>query len=133
MENRLVGNYEVETTPLTAAAPPALLKYWLGPEGSARVGGWGNPGSFRACQREMRKEGVPRRSIDGLCANLHHAATGHWPGDKKEESAVTTAAVNIAEVVDLDPAETPSLATWEGVLTVEGVESGDGRMFQFGS
>lgn len=118
--------------PLTAAAPSQLLKYWLGPEGSARVGGWGNEGSFDACIREMRQEGVARRQIPGLCANLYHSATGRWPGAKKEHD-VTTAAVTIAEEVVPLPTEAPSLATWEGVLTVEGVESGDGRMFQFGS
>jgi hypothetical protein len=128
MSERLVGDYEV----LTAAAPTPLLKYWLGPEGSARVGGWGNPGSYDACVREMRQEGVARRQIHGLCANLYHSATGRWPGAKKEHD-VTTAAMTIAEEVVSIPTGMPSIAPWEGVLTVEGVESGDGRMFQFGS
>lgn len=102
--------------------PRQLRRYWLGPEGSARVGGWGNPGSFRRCQSAMREEGVPGHMIDGLCANLYRAATGHSPGRKKEETAVLTAA-----------AEVPQYARWEGTLTLEGVESGDGRLFEYGS
>lgn len=104
--------------------PGQLKKYWLGPKGSARVGGWGNEGSFRACQREMRKEGVPKRMIDGLCANLYHAATGHTPNQKKI-SALT------ADGYSAD--ESASYAAWEGVLTLEGIESGDGRLFSLGS
>lgn len=118
--------------------PPDLKKYWLGPKGSARVGGWGNEGSFRACQREMRKEGVPKHMIDGLCANLYHTATGHTPNQKK--AAVLTADGYVPEVTDLyednvpvAAPEIPNYAAWEGVLTVEGVESGDGRLFALGA
>lgn len=128
---------------LTAAVSrldPDLRRYWLGPQGSARVGGWGNPGSFRACQREMRKEGVEKRYIDGLCANLYHEATGHSPGRKKEENAasVVTANAELTIASEFDqggtlPEEIPSVMQWEGVLTLEGVESGDGRMFALGA
>lgn len=62
--------------------PPQLHAYWLGPKGSARVGGWGAPGSWTKCTVEMRKEGVPGRMIKGLCANLYHEATGHTPNQK---------------------------------------------------
>lgn len=130
--------------PITAAAtklPRQLLRYWLSPEGSARVGGWGNEGSFTKCTIEMRKEGVPKRMINGLCANLYQRATGHSPGRKKEENAMeplTAAGFTVTELDEMfEPEEIveemPSYAAWEGVLTVEGHESGDGRMFQFGS
>lgn len=126
-----------ENEVLTAATrlDKDLLKYWLGPKGSARVGGWGNEGSFRACQREMRKEGVPGRMIDGLCANLYRAATGRHPGRKKEEHSVMTADGYVNELVDVETGaeETPAYAAWEGILTVEGIESGDGRLFSLGS
>lgn len=130
-----------ELEPLTAAStklPKQLLKYWLGPAGSARVGGWGNPGSFTACQREMRREGVPARMVDGLCANLYERATGKHPGRAKE--GAMTASVEIADiefeddVLELEEAPVhETKAAWEGVITVEGHESGDGRMFQLGS
>lgn len=126
---------DIPLTPFTAAVsrmPKQLRRYWLGPEGSARVGGWGNPGSFTACQREMRSEGVEADAIDGLCANLYKAATGKNPGRKKEH-AVTTAAVTVSELVDVVEPEEETYAEWSGVLTLEGVESGDGRLFQYGS
>jgi 2'-5' RNA ligase len=121
---------------LTAAVsrmPRQLKKYWLGPEGSARVGGWGNKGSFTRCQQAMREEGVDTDEIDGLCANLYRAATGKHPGRKKD---VTTASVTISnsDVMELEaPVESATLVEWDGVLTLEGLESGDGRMFKFGS
>jgi hypothetical protein len=130
----------METEILVAASkmPSHLKRYWLGPKGSARVGGWGNEGSFRACQREMRKEGVPSREIDGLCANLYEAATGQHPGRKKDEMS-TDLDVLFASLT-VEPEEIPAVegeperyAAWEGILTVEGVESGDGRMFSYGS
>lgn len=127
---------------VTAAASrldPDLRKYWLGPKGSARVGGWGNPGSYTACQREMRKEGVPGRMIDGLCANLYHEATGRHPGQKKEEHAVdgllTASGFTVMDTPAIaeEAPEIPQYAEWSGVLTLEGIESGDGRMFRLGS
>lgn len=135
-------------TPMTAAAAasrldPDLRKYWLGPKGSARVGGWGNEGSFTACQREMRKEGVPGRMIDGLCANLYHEATGRHPGQKKggehsaDEMLTASGFVTLGDTADIAIAnpepEIPRYAEWSGVITLEGIESGDGRMFQLGS
>lgn len=126
---------------ITAAASRLdsdLRKYWLGPKGSARVGGWGSPGSFTACQREMKGEGVPSRMIDGLCANLYHAATGRHPGQKKEEHAgeLLTASGFVMNDTPTTVDETPEparYAEWSGVLSMEGIESGDGRMFKLGS
>lgn len=124
---------------LTAAAgrmPGQLRKYWLGPKGSARVGGWGNKGSFTKCQEAMRAEGVPAREIDGLCAKLHHEATGKWPGESREEHDVDLLLASLTVMDSVDIAEEPEVATlahWDGVLTLEGVESGDGRLFRPGS
>jgi hypothetical protein len=143
MNALLVADYpvDVEEEPITAAVshlPAQLRKYWLGPKGSARVGGWGNEGSFTACQVSMREEGVDARKIDGLCASLHHAATGHWPGEKKkkEEASIDVllASLTVTDLEDdvLEP-EPETLAHWDGVLTLEGVESGDGRLFRLGS
>jgi len=121
--------------------PPRLRRYWLGPEGSARVGGWGNEGSFTKCTREMRKEGVPARMVNGLCANLYHEATGHTPNQQKgkgEHTLTATAALTISENLEAEgevvaDATTSPYVTWEGVLVIEGMESGDGRMFNVGS
>lgn len=117
--------------------PLHLKRYWLGPEGSARVGGWGNEGSYTKCVVEMRKEGVPPREVHGLCANLYHAATGHTPNQEKAmTAAVEPCPEGFTRLEDGTCGEDgvdPSFAEWEGVLTVEGKESGDGRMFSLGS
>lgn len=43
---------------------------------------FGQPGSFRRCVRELRDEpGVT--DPKGLCATLHHRATGKWPSEKR--------------------------------------------------
>lgn len=84
--------------------PEVLEDYWLGPKGSARVGGWGNPGSYRACLRELAKEGVPANMIHGECANLYHKATGNWPGRSKEHG-LTAAAGHTGAMIALIPSE----------------------------
>lgn len=64
--------------------PPALKAYWLTGEGAAKIG-WGTPGSFDRCVRNLRDD-FPQ-DPEGLCANLYHEATGHWPGQKKGGAA----------------------------------------------
>ncbi len=119
--------------------PPHLRAYWLGPEGSTRVGGWGNKGSWTRCTEELRKEGVPGYEVKGECTNLYHEATGRYPGSKKEHSVET---VTAATATDLSAGAGPdelvngtrvTNPTWSGILTIEGGESGDGRMFSLGS
>lgn len=184
--------------------PPHLRAYWLGPEGSTRVGGWGNKGSWTKCTVELRKEGVPGRMVKGECTNLYHEATGRYPNQKKVTTDVDTVEaglwkkkdhpqdpnsgrfINTEDVIDeLTPGEhrktqllhedigksvahedshrshrqrsadddfalttlavqtdapveaaaeaSPANPRWHGVLTIEGGESGDGRMFADGS
>jgi hypothetical protein len=33
------------------------------------------------CMAQARGHGVPERMVGGMCAQLHRAATGTWPGD----------------------------------------------------
>lgn len=126
--------------PLTAAGgglTPGTIKYWTGPKGSARVGGWGTPGSFTRCTRVLREEGIAGKYIDGMCAELYHIATGRTPNQKKdgEHAAELLTASGFDMTYDgmHKAAEPERYAEWSGVLTLEGVESGDGRMFQLGS
>lgn len=81
----------VETTgPVATAAqeelqsrmPADLKNFWLRGEGAARIR-WGTEGSFRRCTSELR-EHFPS-NVEGLCANLYHEATGHWPGEKRDK------------------------------------------------
>jgi hypothetical protein len=66
--------------------PPQLLRYWTAGAGGAKIA-WGTPGDFDRCrvniQAEITKGGqapLSDRVISGLCATLHHIATGATPG-----------------------------------------------------
>lgn len=72
-------------TGFQSTMPPQLKAYWLTGEGAAKVR-WGTPGSFDRCVRNLRDD-FPQ-DPEGLCANLYHEATGHWPGQKKDGAAV---------------------------------------------
>lgn len=56
-----------------------LRRYWLHGEGAIKIR-WGTPGDFDRCVRELNGK---MRDPKGYCANLHHAANGFWPGDKR--------------------------------------------------
>lgn len=58
------------------AGTQKLMTYWAHGEGAAKIR-WGTDGSFDRCVRHLRKY-FPR-DPKGLCANLHHKATGQWP------------------------------------------------------
>lgn len=61
--------------------PADLKEYWLAGPGAARIG-WGTEGSFRRCVSAL-DEHFPQNP-EGLCANLYHEATGHWPGERRD-------------------------------------------------
>lgn len=65
---------------LQSRMDPDLKRYWLRGEGAAKIG-WGSPGAFKRCVSNLR-EHFPQ-SPEGLCANLYHEATGHWPGEDR--------------------------------------------------
>lgn len=67
---------------LQSRMPRQLQDFWLHGEGAARIR-WGTEGSFRRCTNELR-EHFPA-NVEGLCANLYHEATGHWPGEKRDK------------------------------------------------
>ena len=60
--------------------PGKLKRYWLSGPGAAKIR-WGTPGDFTRCVRLLKRH-FPR-ATEGLCANLHHEATGKWPGDRR--------------------------------------------------
>jgi len=69
----------MDPSELASKMPPQLKAYWLTGPGAAKVG-WGTPGSFDRCVRELKDE-FPQ-DPEGLCANLYKEATGRWPGQK---------------------------------------------------
>lgn len=68
------------------------MVYWAKGEGAAKIR-WNVPGDFDRCRRLIQeavsKHSAPLRPgmIDGLCSNLHHRATGGWPGHGSAEKA----------------------------------------------
>lgn len=95
-----------------------LEKYWTKGEGAAKIR-WGTPGSFDRCVRALRDK-FPQ-DTEGLCANLHHEATGKWPAEGKDrgehsmddDSVLAAAAVDVPEQLDVAGAGEPVVG--EGV------------------
>lgn len=122
-----------------------LKSYWTKGAGAAKIR-WGTDGSFARCVTQLGKY---VKNPQGLCAEYHKAATGEWPAEKGVKSSMNDT-VETRGDEDLEFAtssddkkrkknHTTTYATgdgdepWDGVLTVEGVESGDGRLFGLGS
>lgn len=67
-----------------------LRRYWLAGKGAAAIR-WNTPGDFTRCVRQMRKHAPTLTDPEGYCAELHHTATGMWPGDKRNPGMKTAA------------------------------------------
>jgi hypothetical protein len=67
-----------EVTPKDVKSTDRLMEYWAHGEGAAKIQ-WGVPGDFDRCVVQLSKYVGPG-TVKGLCANLHHKATGGWPG-----------------------------------------------------
>lgn len=74
-----------EATPEDFASTERLMQYWSHGEGAAKIG-WNSPGDFARCETELGKYVSPGQ-LKGLCANLHHRATGFWPGHAPGDKA----------------------------------------------
>lgn len=73
-----------EATPRDVQSTERLMRYWTEGEGAAKID-WGHDGDFDRCRVQLGKY-VPADQVDGLCANLHHRATGAWPGHAPGET-----------------------------------------------
>jgi hypothetical protein len=125
-----------------------LKNYWTRGAGAAKIR-WGTDGSFARCVRHLGKY-VARPQ--GLCAEYHKAATGEWPTQGGKHGIPS--AVDIGITLDSQPrflsnftvdtilADATATAdvdvdeydgSWEGILAVEDVETGDQRKFAAGS
>ena len=74
-----------EATPQDAKNTARIKEYWAHGEGAAKIN-WGTPGDFDRCRAHLGKY-VEGNTLDGLCANLHHDATGAWPGHAPGEQS----------------------------------------------
>jgi len=72
-----------EASPSDVKNTERLMAYWSEGEGAAKIG-WGQPGDFDRCLVELGQHVSPG-IVKGLCANLHHRATGFWPGHAPTE------------------------------------------------
>ena len=72
-----------EATPKDAANTARIKDYWAHGAGAAKIR-WGVPGDFDRCVTHLSKYVSPG-VVKGLCANLHHDATGAWPGHAASE------------------------------------------------
>lgn len=106
-----------------------LREYWTHGEGAAKIR-WGVPGDFMRCVHHLEKY---VRDPKGLCNEYHVEATGVAPGQEHsgetEAFLVTTTDAPVQRVGTTNPRS----ITWEGVLAIEGEETGDGREFANGS
>jgi hypothetical protein len=125
-----------------------LKNYWTKGAGAAKIR-WGTDGSFSRCVSQLGKY---VKNPQGLCAEYHKAATGEWPTEGGKNGIPSAADIGIAfdtprYMRDFTPdtiiADATAVAdadvdleydgSWEGVLAVEDVDTGDQRRFAAGS
>jgi hypothetical protein len=94
-----------------------LEEYWVRGEGAGKIR-WGTEGSFDRCVKALAKH-FPQ-DTEGLCANLHHEATGKWPAEGKRRGEHS-----LSDVV-VDPGA-PDLG--DDVVTAAGVLKPDRGWF----
>jgi len=70
---------DTETITLDPETFAPIKEYWVHGKGAAKIR-WGTNGSFDRCVRHLRKY-FPKNP-KGLCANMHHEATGEWPAEE---------------------------------------------------
>ena len=68
-----------EVSPQDVENTERLMRYWAEGPGAAKLH-WGVPGDYDHCLVELGKYVTDPHMLHGLCANLHHRATGGWPG-----------------------------------------------------
>jgi len=110
-----------------------LRNHWIKGPGAAKIG-WNTKGDFTRCVANL---GDKVKNPKGLCAEYHKQATGKWPNEGKGKMALDDDC-GCEEAIVADAAATETVVNeetgeWEGILVVEGVETGDGRKFSAGS
>ena len=131
-----------------------LRRYWLYGKGAAKIR-WNTPGDWTRCTRQLSKYMGPRAK--GYCALRHKEATGMWTGDKEHrqmygknvfsneillseqdiidnQALIAMAANARRRVLTADAGASEELSKGAAftipLVIPEGVESGDGRIFE---
>jgi hypothetical protein len=135
-----------------------LRRYWTVGPGALKIR-WNTPGDWTRCYRQLAKYMGPRAK--GYCALRHKEMTGVWPGDKKNIGRKKKSLRASAAIETLKPEEQvigeftlraraeaakSRMVGREGVVASEfgakftiplvipeGVETGDGRIFEPGA
>lgn len=92
------------------AAP--LRRYWLTGKGALKIR-WGTSGDFGRCVRATRRY---LRDPEGYCAELHHEATGQWPGRGRHHAASAEEAMTL-------PNPNPTIVHAAAQVTVDDVRT----------
>jgi hypothetical protein len=106
-----------------------LREYWTHGEGAAKIR-WGTPGDFDRCVRHLGKY---VRNPQGLCNEYHVEAVGAPPGKGHSAGTESFEVTTVDAPVQRVGTTNPRSISWEGVLAIEGEETGDGREFANGS
>lgn len=134
-----------------------LRRYWTTGKGATKIR-WGTPGDWTRCVRNLSKYMGPRSK--GYCALRHKEMNGMWPGDRDNEASILASGVKSSEQIieesilvakRQDAVQRMSVIAAgayevnentyksEGAKFViplvipEGLESGDGRIFEKGA
>lgn len=63
-----------------------LREYWAHGDGAKK---WiGSPTPYRTLRDHLAKYVPPGRELDGLAANIYHAALGKWPGKQRGDKGL---------------------------------------------
>ena len=85
-----------------------IRRYWTQGKGAAKIG-WGRPGDFNRCRKQLAKYIANPDWLAGACANMHKEVLGVWPnpggGNRGRHSAKGTAMSITAAAVATKPAE----------------------------
>jgi hypothetical protein len=135
-----------------------LRRYWTTGKGGLKIR-WGAPGDWTRCHKQLAKYMGPRSK--GYCALRHKEMTGIWPGDKNNPGRKKKSLRASAAIETLKPEEQvigeftlqaraqaakSRMVGREGIVPTEhgakftiplvipeGVETGDGRIFEAGA
>ena len=137
-----------------------LRRYWTIGKGGLKIR-WNTPGDWTRCNRQLKKYMGPRAK--GYCALRHKEMTGVWPGSKKnvgkknKTSIMASAGISNtlrseAEIIEMSTLRARAISAKAKVtgrsgitpkdhgakfviplVIPEGIETGDGRIFEKGS
>jgi hypothetical protein len=102
-----------------------IRRYWTQGKGAGKIG-WGAPGDFNRCRKQLAKYIANPDWLAGACANMHKEVLGVWPnprgGNRGHHSGGTAMSTITAGAVVARPAEAFKNPQFTGPtpVTIEG-------------